>query len=160
MPTISSTRLPEEYLTVKELATEWKVSTDTVRRHCADEPGVIVISNFRSERERQSTMSKRKNAAYQHMYVPESDMRVALQATAYINSKLCDAYTKIENSMAGLGNEEWDMSNPFATRVLGKVTNLLDEVAVLKSCLARLAIWMECPGHMPRKFFREWTKRS
>jgi hypothetical protein len=45
MSTISSIQLPEEYLTVKQLANEWKVSTDTVRRHCADKPGVVVISN-------------------------------------------------------------------------------------------------------------------
>jgi hypothetical protein len=45
MPTICSTHLPEEYLTVKQLANEWKLSADVVRRRFIDEPGVIVISN-------------------------------------------------------------------------------------------------------------------
>jgi hypothetical protein len=34
----------EEHLTVKQLANEWRLSSDAVRRLFIDEPGVIVIS--------------------------------------------------------------------------------------------------------------------
>jgi hypothetical protein len=45
----SGTLLPKCY-TVKDLALEWRLSTDAIRRRFADEPDVIVIANSKPEK--------------------------------------------------------------------------------------------------------------
>jgi hypothetical protein len=68
VPTIFSTNFPKKYFTVKELAIEWGLSPDVIRRRCANEPGVIVISNpkagkrlYRTLRIPQSVVDRLKN---------------------------------------------------------------------------------------------------
>jgi hypothetical protein len=50
MSTILSANSPTKYYTVTELAIEWGLSTDVIRRRFVDEPGVIVISSSRPGR--------------------------------------------------------------------------------------------------------------
>lgn len=51
----------EKYYSAKELALQWGVSTDVIRRRFADEPGVIVISN-----------SKPGKRPYRTLRIPQS----------------------------------------------------------------------------------------
>jgi hypothetical protein len=54
--TIPSAGFAEKHYTVKELAIEWRLSTDVIRRRFANEPGVIVISNSKPGKRPYSTL--------------------------------------------------------------------------------------------------------
>jgi hypothetical protein len=52
VPTVVPSHLPEKFYTVRELATEWRVSEDTVRRLFEKEPGVLVLGDSSPRRKR------------------------------------------------------------------------------------------------------------
>jgi hypothetical protein len=85
-------------------------------------------------------------------------MLVALQATAYINRRLGDAFDTLKREMTDPGSEDVFLDANLAAQALDELGPILDELDVLKSCLARLAIWMGCPGRLPSKCFRQWTR--
>jgi hypothetical protein len=58
---ILSAGFPEKHYTVKELAIEWRLSADVIRRRFLNEPGVIVISN-----------SKPGKRPYRTLRIPQS----------------------------------------------------------------------------------------
>lgn len=92
-------------------------------------------------------------------YIPWADMRTALQAVDYVDFKLTKEFNKFNEKLMER-DSDWEFDDYFVPRMVDRLDNVCLEVGVLKSCLARLADWMDCPGYIPRKYRRKWTRRS